>query len=338
MYAVHKEIVFRNSGYTVALRDVKYGRKRIFCGKVICATSDYIVIGHWDKWNIVGKHELVVDNSGNNVNNNCNVCVIVGDKLIVPFYCYFSGIFIDKKYSNSVVYNLIDGSKQDKCLVLNGDSNNVVLLPNNKILVHWRSVINFEFSSWNHFMNDSPCSKCLKYGCCCYEIKGIRWPILVGLNEIISIWQNTLYVQGFIVYDLDYNIKYYINIIVYRVKFDYQKIAVDGSGVIFLWNDNILLVVKDGNVNVIHNIFRVQVYSVYYGVFVDKDMKLYRICCGRLVRHKLDYDLWHDNDKPDDIVLIINILIELCLFPVEICNVVYCELCVMSDGLVYTKN
>jgi len=132
---------------------------------------------------------------------------------------------------------------------------------------------------------------------------------------------------------LDLNIKLEIlEIYKYNIKFDQQKIVVCNDGIIYLWNDDIIFVVDDDIIlaediiSFVRNEFSVQVYSTYYGIFVNRDLRLFKIRNNKLVSCKLEYDFWRDSVQPDEIIWIIDILMELCLFPLEICNVIYCGL------------
>jgi len=133
------------------------------------------------------------------------------------------------------------------------------------------------------------------------------------------------FVQALILYDLNYNRVMDVSLYKYYFEFDQHKIAAYDD-TIYLWNDNIILVIAENNVKVISNVQCIQVYSAYYNVFIDRDMKLYRIFRGKLLYHKLDYDFWHDTDKPKNIETVIDILVEMHLFPPEICNIIYSEL------------
>jgi len=60
-------------------------------------------------------------------------------------------------------------------------------------------------------------------------------------------------------------------------------------------------------------------------VFIDSEMRLYRVIGSRLVSYRFEYDFWYDDDKPNNVEIIINVMMILELFPPEICNVIYCE-------------
>jgi len=283
MYAVHKYVVFENQNSTIVMKDIKSGHEECYCGNVRYVNSDYIVIDYWSTWNIMGKHKLKV--------NGDMGCIIVGDKLIVQVYEYKDidsddfVLFLNyPNYVRSVIYDIVHSSREGYFLI-DRFYFDVLLLPNNKILCYKDKY--YEFESWDAFLNNSLNNRFI-------DIPSIIW---VDSNNIISAIYGFECISVLRIYDLNYKIKHHINITRYHIP-SYRPKLVVCDNIIYLWNNDIILIVNEGNINVIRNIFCVQVYSVFYGVFINMDMKLFRICNNKLVSCRLNYDFWRDSDQP----------------------------------------
>jgi len=74
------------------------------------------------------------------------------------------------------------------------------------------------------------------------------------------------------------------------------------------------------------NINKIMLYNWHYDLFITDDNKLYRMNDGIFVRFRFQYDFWRDVGKPKYVTNIVNTLIELFLFPLDVCNIVYCKL------------
>jgi len=83
------------------------------------------------------------------------------------------------------------------------------------------------------------------------------------------------------------------------------------------------MLVVDDMINVINNELDVEIFFHYYDVFINRKFEAFRITNNQLVRYQFSYDFWHDNDKPNNMEIIINTLIYIELFPAEISNIVY---------------
>jgi len=148
MYAVHKEIIIENSDYTVTFRDIKYKSERKRSGKIIYANNDYIVFGHWAKWYISGKSEYTV-NAGRD-------CIIAGDNLFVRYYNHSNndGLY-EYMYDHSRIYSLANSSEESYIMKCFCGYDNVLLLPNGKLLASTKAC-GYEFLSWNDFTINQP--------------------------------------------------------------------------------------------------------------------------------------------------------------------------------------
>jgi len=153
------------------------------------------------------------------------------------------------------------------------------------------------------------------------DIVGIEipWLFSVGDNEIIGAEKHNAYIHEIVVYDLNCYEKYRVDISQYMIRDPNIAIA----DVIYFWDGETILIINNGNVIVIENKYHVKVYSHYYKVFVNSELLTFRIvnCC--LVPFVFTYDFWYDDDKPEYVNNIIDVLIELDLFPIELCNLVY---------------
>jgi len=94
-------------------------------------------------------------------------------------------------------------------------------------------------------------------------------------------------------------------------------------------NFRILFINRD-NIEIINNDLDIRLYNRYYDLFLDTKEKLYRFVDNRFI--KFEYDLLRDSDKPQHVQDIMDVIMMLYLFPIEICNVVYQQL------MIETKN
>jgi len=87
-----------------------------------------------------------------------------------------------------------------------------------------------------------------------------------------------------------------------------------------------MLIINQDAVVRIENYPKVRLYNCQYDVFVNDRLETFKIINNKFVRFRFEYDLLRDVNKPYVVQCILDVLIELDLFPIELCNVVYQQL------------
>jgi len=89
---------------------------------------------------------------------------------------------------------------------------------------------------------------------------------------------------------------------------------------------NEILIIEGMNVKTINNNFGINFYSISYDIFMDNKMIIYKLIDNDFIRFRFEYDIWRDDDKPEYIQYVIDVLMDCDLFPNEILNIVYQQL------------
>jgi len=85
------------------------------------------------------------------------------------------------------------------------------------------------------------------------------------------------------------------------------------------------------NIKIINNDIDIIMYNYEYDVFISDKMLLYKMIGDCFVKFMFEYDFWRDGDKPQHMQDIIDVFIELDLFPIEIYNVVYQQMMIIKS-------
>jgi len=172
----------------------------------------------------------------------------------------------------------------------------------------------------------------------------LQFTYFIDNNEIIAKSKiSSDFISEIIIYDLNCCEKYRVNISQYMIK----AANIASVNVIYFWDNKTILVIDGGNIiAVVENKYHVKVYSRYYNIFINSQLSAFQIVDNCLVPFVFKYDFWRDDDKPENINNIINLLIDLDFFsigkirrilPMELCNIVYCELVNMSYDINQVK-
>jgi len=93
---------------------------------------------------------------------------------------------------------------------------------------------------------------------------------------------------------------------------------------IYLWDNETLLIIDEFyDIKRFDNIHGTMAYNSHHDVFIDQQLKMYRLTHNGLVRYHIEYDYWTETCIPEKIETIIETLIELELFPNDLVNDIY---------------
>jgi len=105
-------------------------------------------------------------------------------------------------------------------------------------------------------------------------------------------------------------------------KFIHNIAVIDDN--IYIWDNNWILIIKPNyNVVRIKNFPKIVIFNFQYGIFINSVLKMFKIIDNKFIQFRFEYDLLYDVNIPYIVKLIIGVLIDLELFPIEIGNVVY---------------
>jgi len=332
MYSIHKH-VYNITGQGLTCTHIKYGLKRnLISGHVrfLHSTNDYLVVYNNDNLCVYGKNELVIRGS------KPKMTKIIDGVMFMDYSFGFKYSPFEKKYGlyygenlriycNVKVCDLITGTTKFYSLdnLYLADIYDIPLGGETKIYN-----VDYEFKSLTDFLDcygeqENPYQT--------YEIRKYKVPYPDYISDLcfVNVEKKWLFDEDYFdkikIYDLDRFGECVIDISKYRIKYSGNKVAVQERNVFMFDFDTIIAIIGD-EVIVIKNYYHIEVYSHHFGVFIDRYMRTFKIIDGKLVRHKLKCDYWCDDDRPDNVIVIVNVLMELYLFPIEICGIIYCEL------------
>jgi len=297
-------IQLRNEWYYM---DVKYSKKWISMGhewKFVFANSDYLVLEKEYGWYLWGKHKMIIQKA--------DEIYIVKNFLMLCYYPYCG-------YSYTSIYDLEKGRILDCELKLYFFDN--LKFVRNYVLVHI-------FQTWYMFCSFDDMLNFLQNDNRNHIISEFMFDNFVpkNNNQLVAINNINTIINYLIIFDIFGTIIKQINVCKYNVKYDIDAI-VCAEGNIYLWDASIILVIDCYlNIIVLANIYSITHYIQHYGVFINKDFASFRYCGGEIIRHKFSYDYWRDTEKPENIEKIIFTLIEIDLFPLDVCNIIYGQL------------
>jgi len=139
-------------------------------------------------------------------------------------------------------------------------------------------------------------------------------------NEIIGILFHKLRIQNIIMYDINFQFKYQIEVNII-IDFNKQRIVIINN-VIYIWDFHIVLII-DTKVLSIANVHKIIAYNHKYNVFINKFYKLYKIIDGNIMPFWIQLNFWNDIDKPTKVDNILSTLIECYILPEDIINEIY---------------
>jgi len=283
-------------------------------GKLKFGNNDYLVFSNGFTVHVFGKNELIVSTM-----SKIRTWIISG-RLIINLYKE-----INEEYNETWVYDLINGDKIGsyifyiKCIGNIFESSNgsvLAYVPFDNIKKNLMSL--WKFNSYNDFI-DFALGKTIG--------TEVIEPILDNYIKITFICTNNFLNIYFLTQDcmrLTIGINEQSNIYnITKNDIIMTKNTIIVRNVVYMWNDDVILIFDNGHITIIKNHFKVQIYSNYYDVFIDCKFRKFRICDGKLTPYKFNYDYWRDFDKPEIIQFMIDMLIDLDLFPLEIYNELY---------------
>jgi len=319
MYAIHKN-VYQHSEHELVCTDIKYGPKYIVeLGDIMFINDDYLVLKNDCCLFVFGKNELVITTM-----HTVNVW-IVNDKMIIHFWGP-DLFWLQRTYEYTRVYDLADGTNiKYRFNVLSFE---ILEISNGNVLVHvpkYTSLYQrmageyrfreYKFRCFDDFLDYAMGNDGLRIPV------AIRYPYYFGECGIVNVVVRSWFVVQLVIYDLECCDGRPFDVAKYGIRYDKNKVAI--RNVIYVWDDDAVLIFDNGHVIIIKNRFYVQTYSRYYDVFIGRRLRMYKIRGEKLVRYRLEYDYWHDIDKPVDIQLIMDALMDLDLFPPEVYNALY---------------
>jgi len=252
------------------------------------------------------------------------------DKLINPCTIFMHNDYlVCRLYSLSTSYIFRD-NKLDT-LALNDKYTQILIHPNNRCVVvvygtiePLNGIINKSsnmhnmdkvsiFDSIENFINKNvPKYNIIKfnqYGYC-YWLNG----------QLVAILQGDLnYVCAFNFYNLELKLVHTVDN--FKHKFTLNNLSVSGNK-IYAWNERHIMIYID-HVVWIKNRIGITIYNQYHDIFLNNKGHMFQIINYVIVPFCFQYDIWRDVDPPVMIINCIDVLIELELFPAEICNIVY---------------
>jgi len=138
----------------------------------------------------------------------------------------------------------------------------------------------------------------------------------IGFNYAGNICSEIVLYRGF---EIDRTIGIYLH----KVAFNKNQIIVRNE-VVYVWDDKKMLILDRNNcVSCLNNLTSKLIYNYKHNVFIDDNCRFFRVEDGLMTSCVLRFDFWADSDVPDHIRIVVIVLIELYLFPNEICNEIY---------------
>jgi len=108
--------------------------------------------------------------------------------------------------------------------------------------------------------------------------------------------------------------------------FDNYTAHLTRDDIVICIHDKRIVVIDDISFREVKNKFDIQFYNHFYDIFIDQKLKMYKIVDNKFERFNFEYDLLRDNDQPKYLHYVIDVFLDLFLFPIEICNVIYQQL------------
>jgi len=157
----------------------------------------------------------------------------------------------------------------------------------------------------------------------------------INNDEFVTMDYNKLFFKNITVMNVNFAMKCTFDVSKYRVgiykKFKKTMNIAWCNKHIYIWDDNIILVLvcTTGYILQCNNLHSVQDYNFHYNVFVNAEHKMFRYRDNDLFRYRHIYDYCRDDDIPEKIKIIIEIIWEL--FPEDVLNIVYEQLVLQNS-------
>jgi len=314
MYTVGNKIYRKNDNILESI-DIKYGTKKII---QFSSNIEYRTTSNNEYLVVFDRHFLYLldgDNIKLKINNeiigniNCLDFSIIDNYLVFRTFSFFDDAEV-------MVYNMDNGGYKIKKVM---KYNILLQSPNKKnIIIRLGPMPSSDKSAikitsmdadFNFFCKDYDNDR--KYNYACWK----NDDFVIGIKHNCSLINISIF-------DLDFKREIILDVEIFCVCFNQNRIAVKDD-IIYLWDNSKILVIDNNVISCIKNVYKVQLYNLFYGLFINNKLKQYKIHKNKLVRYRHKYDLWCDINKPSIIELILNVLMVLMLFPEDVCNVLY---------------
>jgi len=323
--------IYRIVGNELLSLDFLFGMKKIIKIEPDCKfmhySDKYIVIGNQHHVAVIYRNMMIKKINYSQDPNHMKTICIVGDKLIMRRE--YNGI-----NAPITIINLTDLSCNVQ--IVKAPFSQILPLPNGKIILAQGLLSNRIAFVWYNTRYIRICSSLKE----CWELLNYNTRenyfdyclLFVNSDRIINIKRPK---QNYFVQKISIDVFNFDLNLLYSVLFEednLHKLVESTCGIgfvadlIYIWNKKYVFVISQSVDVCIDNSYGIEVYNSRYNVFVNNKFQLFRIVNGKLVRYVHQYDLWNDSEYiPDVLVIVLDVLVDLELFPNEICNIIYCQ-------------